>query len=124
MSIERTIESLVQAWNAQDIETIVSVFAADGSYHEPAGPDRAGRTHTGPAAIRAALARVFGRYPDGALTPVGPLVVAGNHAHCEWDFAWTSADGKPRVTRGVDIFTFERGKLKHKSAYLKQFTPT
>ncbi|MEQ8660403.1 MAG: nuclear transport factor 2 family protein [Gammaproteobacteria bacterium] len=124
MSTEHTIARLVTAWNAQDIESIVAVFASDGAYHEPAGPHRCGRTHCGHAAIRAALGRVFARYPDGELTAAGPLVVAGDHAHCEWDFAWTTPEGARRVVRGVDVFTFEHGLLKHKSAYLKQYAPT
>ncbi len=121
MTIEATIEQLVVAWNAQDIDDIVAAFAPDGAYHEPAGPDRCGRTHVGEAAIREALARIFATFPDGRIVPSGPLVVAGDHAHCEWDFEWTAASGERRVVRGVDIFTFDNGRLTHKSAYLKQY---
>lgn len=122
MSIEQTIETLVDAWNAQDVDTIVASFAPDGAYHEPAGPDRAGRTHAGAEAIRSALERVFRTFPDGRIVPTGPLVVAGESAHCEWDFEWTTAGGERRVVRGVDVFTFAGDKLLHKSAYLKQYT--
>jgi hypothetical protein len=121
MPIENTIEKLVKAWNDQDVETIVATFAEDGSYHEPAGPDSFGRTHTGPEAIRRALHRVFAAFPDGEIIPDGPLVVAGEHAHCEWFFDWTEKNGEKRRVRGVDIFTFKDDKLKHKSAYLKQY---
>ena len=121
MSAEKTIEKLVQAWNEQDVETIVSVFAVDGSYHEPAGPDSFGRTHTGPEAIRDALTRVFATFPDGRIVPDGPLVISGEHAHCEWFFEWGEKSGRKRRARGVDIFTFAGDKLKHKSAYLKQY---
>jgi hypothetical protein len=121
MSTEETLDKLVKAWNDQDIDTIVATFAADGSYHEPAGPDSHGRTHTGPAAIRRALEKIFHAFPDGRIIPDGPVVIAGDHAHCEWDFEWSANSGEKRRVRGVDIFTFEGGKLKHKSAYLKQF---
>jgi len=121
MSTEQILEKLVKAWNDQDIDTIVATFAEDGSYHEPAGPGSHGRTHTGPAAIRAALTKIFRAFPDGRIIPDGPVVIAGDHAHCEWDFEWTAKDGNKRRVRGVDIFTFEGDKLKHKSAYLKQF---
>jgi hypothetical protein len=57
----------------------------------------------------------------GEIIPDGPLVVAGEHAHCEWFFDWTKKNGEKRRVRGVDIFTFEGNKLKHKSAYLKQY---
>ncbi len=121
MSIEKTLDQLTKAWNEQDVDAIVSVFADDGSYHEPAGPDSLGRTHTGPAAIRNALTRIFATFPDGRILPAGPVVIAGDHAHCEWDFEWSDKSGRKRRVRGVDVFTFERGKLKHKSAYLKQY---
>ena len=121
MSTEATLAKLVEAWNEQDIDTIVSTFADDGSYHEPAGPDSHGRTHTGQAAIRFALEKVFRTFPDGLIVLDGPVVIAGNHAHCEWNFEWGDKSGNARSVRGVDIFTFENGKLKHKNAYLKQY---
>ncbi|MEX2482610.1 MAG: hypothetical protein WD928_17270 [Gammaproteobacteria bacterium] len=39
----------------------------------------------------------------------------------KWDFEWTDRAGRRRNQRGVDIFTFDKGKLQHKSAYLKQY---
>lgn len=120
-TIENTLVRLVAAWNAQDVPTIVAAFATDGSYHEPAGPELCGATHTGHAAITRALTRVFASFPDGVLEPAGPLVVAGDHAHCEWDFLWTDGRGRQRRQRGVDVFTFRAGLIVHKSAYLKQY---
>ena len=120
-TIEATLARLLEAWNAQDVAAIVAAFATDGSYHEPAGPEVCGATHTGHAAIGQALTRVFATFPDGVLEPAGPLVVAGDHAHCEWDFLWTDTRGRRRRQRGVDVFTFEDGLIKHKSAYLKQY---
>jgi beta-alanine degradation protein BauB len=121
MSIEATVAKLTAAWNAQDVDAIVAAFADDGAYHEPAGADPWGSTHVGHTAIRRALEKVFATFPDGHLVPDGPLVVAGNRAHCEWDFTWTDRAGRQRRQRGVDIFTFDGDKLKHKSAYLKQY---
>jgi len=63
MSTEETLAKLVKAWNEQDVDTIVATFTEDGSYHEPAGADSHGRTHTGTAAIRRALERVFRAFP-------------------------------------------------------------
>ncbi len=123
MSIEKTIGNLCDAWNEQNVELVVESFAANGTYHEAAGPDRTGRAHTGPEAIRVALKRVFGTFPDGRLVAAGPTVIAGDHAHCEWDFEWTAKGGQKRVVRGVDIFTFENGKVLHKNTYLKQYVP-
>ncbi|MCB1749211.1 MAG: nuclear transport factor 2 family protein [Gammaproteobacteria bacterium] len=121
MSIPATLERLITAWNAQDVEAIVATFAEDGAYHEPEGPERLGRSHVGHAAIRAILTHIFTTFPDGRLDPVGPLVVDGEHAYAEWDFAFTSADGQRRVVRGVDLFTFESERIKHKNVFLKRY---
>lgn len=123
MSNEQTIERLSEAWNNQDIEEIVAAFAPNGTYHEAAGPERLGRSHTGATAIRSALERVFSTFPDGHLVSAGPLVMAGDHGYCEWDFEWTAKGGAKRVVRGTDLFTFENGKVLHKNTFLKQYTP-
>ncbi|MGE0484484.1 MAG: nuclear transport factor 2 family protein [Gammaproteobacteria bacterium] len=121
MSIAASLERLVAAWNAQDVESIVAAFAEDGAYHEPEGPDRLGRSHVGHAAIRAILTQIFATFPDGRLDPVGPAVIDGDHAHAEWDFAFSAADGRRRTVRGVDLFTFENGRIKHKNVFLKRY---
>lgn len=123
MSIAATIAQLVSAWNAQDIDIIVEKFAEDGSYHEPEGPERQGRSHTGHDAVRAILEKIFASFPDGRLEPVGPLAIDGDHAYAEWDFEFSVANGEKRTVRGVDLFTFENGRIKHKNVFLKRFTP-
>jgi len=123
MTMEQTIAKLVDAWNDQDVDGIVAAFAPHGSFHEAAGPDQEGRTSTGPEAIRAALERVFGAFPEARIVPAGPLVVAGNRALCEWDWEFTTNSGNKRVLRGIDLFAFEGAKVLHKSTYLKQYTP-
>lgn len=123
MSIAATVDRLVSSWNAQDVDAIVDAFAPDGSYHEPAGPDRLGRSHTGHDAIRTVLAKIFATFPDGRLHPVGKLAIDGDQAWAEWDFEFTLPDGKQQTVRGVDLFTFENGRIKHKNVFLKRFVP-
>ena len=120
MSTAATLERLVNAWNELDVETIVSTFTEDGAYHEPEGPERLGCSHVGHAAIRSILTKIFTAFPDGKLTPVGPAVIDGDHAHAEWDYEFTAGDGRKRIVRGVDLFTFENGLIKHKNVFLKR----
>jgi hypothetical protein len=122
MSIPATLDRLISAWNAQDVESIVGAFAEDGAYHEPEGPDRLGCSHVGHAAIRAILQQIFTTFPDGRLDPVGPLVIDGDRAYAEWDFEFSSSDGRKRVVRGVDLFAFEHGLIKHKNVFLKRYS--
>lgn len=120
MSTASTLNRLVTAWNAQDIEAIVSTFASDGAYHEPEGPDHLGCSHVGHDAIRAVLARIFTAFPGSRIVPVGPTVIDGDHAFSEWDFEFSTRDGGKRSVRGVDLFTFENGRIKHKNVFLKR----
>ena len=121
MSIEKTLETLTNAWNSQDIDTIVGLFCSDGSYHEPSGPENLGRTHHGAEEIRAAISAGFAMFPDGKIVPTAPVVVTGNHAHSEWDFEFSDKSGATVRVHGVDVFTFEGDLIKHKNAFLKQY---
>ena len=123
MSIATTLDTLTTAWNSQDIDTIVSLFCEDGTYHEPTGPESLGQSHQGADAIRAALSTGFKMFPDGKIIPTAPAVIMGRNAHSEWDFEFSDkADNKIRV-HGVDVFTFEGDLIKHKNAFLKQYVP-
>ena len=90
------METLIDAWNSQDVDTIVGLFAADGTYHEPAGPENLGRSHQGADAIRAAVSAGFNAFPDGKIIPTAATVVMGNHAHSEWDFEFSDKSGNKR----------------------------
>ncbi|MGR8919096.1 MAG: nuclear transport factor 2 family protein [Gammaproteobacteria bacterium] len=121
MSTAATLERLVAAWNAQDVDAIVEAFAEDGAYHEPEGPEQLGCSHAGHDAIRAVLHKIFAAFPDGCLVPTGPAVIDGDRAHAEWDFEFSAANGAKRCVRGVDLFTFENGRIKHKNVFLKRY---
>ena len=121
MSIAQTLDTLTRAWNEQDVDTIVSLFTADGAYHEPTGPDSLGRTHAGHDAIRAALEQSFATFPDGRIVPTADAVITGSSAHSEWDFEFSGKGGQTIRVHGVDVFTFEGDRIKHKNAFLKQY---
>ena len=121
MSIEQLLETLTQAWNDQDVDTIVSLFADNGAYHEPTGPENLGNTHVGHDAIRRALQKSFGAFPDGTIIPTAPAVITGNNAVSEWNFEFSGKAGRKLCVHGVDVFTFENGKIVHKNAFLKQY---
>ena len=121
MSIKKLLDMLTIAWNEQDVDTILSLFAEDGTYHEPSGPENLGRSHTGHAAIRAALEKGFAAFPDGTIVPTKLANIADDSACSEWDFEFSDKGGRKMKVHGVDVFTFENGKIKHKNAFLKRY---
>ena len=121
MSVERLLERLTEAWNERNVELILPLFNEDGVYSEPAGPEKLGKTHVGHDAIRQALERSFALFPDGLIVPTCPTLILGVHAISEWDFKFSNRAGKLLLAHGVDLFTFENNKIKHKNAFLKQF---
>ena len=123
MSIEKVLDTLITAWNDQDTDTILSLFAEDGEYHEPVGPDALGASNKGHAAIRAAIEAGFQHFPGGKIIPTGEPFFDDSTGMCEWYFEFPGEDGNPIRLHGVDTFTFENGKIKSKNAYLKQFMP-
>lgn len=121
MPIKQLLDTLTKAWNDQDVDTIVSLFADDGAYHEPAGPETLGNTHVGHDAILQALKKSFALFPDGRIVPTAPAVIMDDNAVSEWNFEFSAKTGRKRSVHGVDVFTFDNGKIKHKNAFLKQY---
>ena len=121
MPIEQLLETLTATWNDQDVDTILSLFADDGAYHEPTGPENLGNSHLGHGAIRQVLRKSFAAFPDGTIVPTAPAVITGNNSVSEWNFEFSAKAGRKLSVHGVDVFTFENGKIKHKNAFLKQY---
>lgn len=116
---ERTAAFLA-AFNAMDLDDVMSHFADDGIYEEFNG-----RESKGPDAVRAALAPqfdgVFGdmKFIDEDLmidTETGKVMASWR---CTLDIK-----GEPTSWRGLDAMTFNTdGKITHKLTYAKTKAP-
>jgi ketosteroid isomerase-like protein len=109
--LERTIERYNDAWNAHDLDTIVS-FHAPGMVFEN---HTAGERAEG-AAVRDHIGRIFENWPDLAfrgrrLYACDGLVVS------EWTATATDADGRRLEWDGVDVFPFRNGLILRKDVY-------
>lgn len=116
----RLIEKLTDAWNAQDIETILSCFTADATYHTGYGQQPLGDSFSGADQIRNALDLGFITYPDGKLTPIAAYADE-NQGTAEWYFEFTNGDDQKVQIHGVDIFKFNGGKVQSKNVYVKHY---
>jgi len=109
----------VDAFNQQDLDSVVSFFAEDAVYE-----DSSGGSHCGPAAIRAAFAPLLAGDP-GKIRFDGEdyfAEVENNKVMTSWTLAMKSKD-KTMLMRGLDILEFRGDKLVRKLAYCKAATP-
>ena len=110
--------SLLNAFNAHDLEAIMEFFADDCSLDMPRGPDEWGQRFIGKAAVRDGLAMRFKGLPDVHYSDdrhwsSGSMVVS------EWLLTGTRLDGEKVRVRGCDHYEFRDGKIVRKDSYWK-----
>jgi ketosteroid isomerase-like protein len=108
------------AFNANDLDKVVSFFAPDGIYEEFNGT-----ISTGPDAVRAAFAPQF----EGAFGQMKfideDLIVDAEAGKVMASWTCTlEIKGRPAAWRGLDAITFDdQGRVTHKLTYAKAKSP-
>jgi ketosteroid isomerase-like protein len=117
MDLAAFIDRYDQAWNDQDVETIVSMHT----------PDMVFENHTrgvrveGPA-VRELLESTFADQPD--LRFRGRRRYIGNDfVVSEWTASATDAEGRKIEWDGIDVFPFRDGLIARKDVYSGSHTP-
>jgi taurine dehydrogenase small subunit len=115
--LERTIERYNQAWNEQDLDTIVAAHAPDVVFENHSAGERAEGEH-----VRGHIAEIFRNWPDLSfrgrrLYTCDGLVVS------EWTATATHPDGRRLEWDGIDVFPFENGLIKRKDVYSTSHRP-
>ncbi len=118
-----TLQAFSDAWNAHDLERLMSFMSDDCIFHAVAGPDLFGRTFRGRDEVRAGFEMAWKAFPDAAwLDPVH--FVCGDRGVTESTFCGTRTDGVRVEARMVDVFTFADGKIAVKNAFRKDRNPS
>jgi ketosteroid isomerase-like protein len=109
--LERIIDRYNEAWNAQDLDLIIS-FHAPGMVFEN---HTAGERAEGPE-VRAHIGQIFANWPD--------LRFRGRRQYArdglvvsEWTATGTAPDGRRLEWDGIDVFPFENGLITRKDVY-------
>lgn len=113
-----TLKAILDAFNAHDLDLIMTFFSDDCVLEMPRGPDPWGRRFVGSGAVREGLRTRFSGIPDVQYTD-DTHFVCGETGVSRWTLRGTSVDGQPVEVRGCDFFTFESGKIAKKDSYWK-----
>ena len=113
-----TLEAFSAAWNAHDVDALMSFMSDDCVFQTAAGPDACGTRVVGLDAVRKAFAAAWQAVPD-AQWQNGVHVVSGDFGTSQWTFTGTAADGSRIETDGIDVFTFKDGKIALKNVFRK-----
>ncbi len=107
----RVIEDFAAAFDAKDIDRIMSHMADDCVFESTSPPD--GERHVGHNAVRAAWQRLFADAAHARFTTESRFVY-GDRAVVLWRYDW--GDGH---VRGVDILLVRDGLVAEKLSYVK-----
>jgi ketosteroid isomerase-like protein len=112
------LQAFLDAFNAHDLEAIMSFFAEDCVMDMPRGPGPGGRRLVGKSQVREGIrSRLEGipdvRYEDDSHWRCGDRGVS------EWTLRGTQRTGEPIEVRGCDLLQFSDGKITRKDSFWK-----
>lgn len=114
-----TLRAFSAAWNRHDLAALMSFMHPTACEFCTAGGAHAwGTRHVGPEAVARAFAATFTQFPDARWLH-DQHFVAGGRGVSQWTFCATVADGSRIEADGVDVFTFQDGKIAVKNAFRK-----
>jgi ketosteroid isomerase-like protein len=117
-SIAEILKSVFDAFNAHDLDRIMSYFSEDCVLEMPRGPDPWGRRYVGATAAKEGLRSRFSGIPDVSYSE-DTHFVSGDTGISQWTLRGTSTTGVRIEVRGCDFYTFRDGRIIKKDSYWK-----
>ena len=115
---EKFLQTFAEAFNAHDLDAIMSHMTDDCIFQASAGPDTDGEKFTGQSAVRKSFEDVFKTFKDAQWSNARHYII-GDRGFSEWIFTGTKSDGSKVEVTGCDLFTFRDGKIAIKNSYRK-----
>jgi steroid delta-isomerase-like uncharacterized protein len=122
-SLVALLERHTEAWNAHDLDALMSLFAEDCVFEASGGDEVCGTRYEGERAVRTAFAEVFAGMPDAEWSGGRHYALAPDYGVCEWTLTGTLVDGRRLEVNGCDFLTLREGKITKKNSYRKQRPP-
>ena len=118
--IRETLAEICEAFNAHDLDRIMSFFADDCVLEMPKGPHPWGTRFEGRQAVRQGLASRFEGLPDVHYGDDEHFVDAERQTGMsKWTLTGTTPDGRRLEVKGCDFWTFRDGLVTRKDSYWK-----
>lgn len=115
------VDSVGDAFNANDIDAVMQHFAADAIFDHAVGPEVHGARFEGADTIRSVFAGLFDKVHSVHWETLD-CAIANNKAYCEYRRTAKYKDGSEEEFLSVDILTYRDGLIVHKDTYYKQRT--
>ncbi len=112
------LQGFLDAFNAHDVDAIMSFFTEDCVFDTPRGPAPGGRRLVGREQVRGGIQARFDGIPDVHYGDDRHWV-CGNRGVSEWTIRGTQADGARIEVRGCDLFEFSAGRISRKDSFWK-----
>jgi steroid delta-isomerase-like uncharacterized protein len=120
VDIRQSLAGLCEAFNAHDLDRIMTFFADDCVLEMPRGPHPWGARFEGRQAVRQGLASRFDGLPDVHYGDAEHFVDAERQTGIsKWTLTGTTREGRRVEVRGCDFYTFRDGRVTRKDAYWK-----
>lgn len=113
------VDSVGDAFNANDIDAVMKHFADDATFDHAVGPEEYGVRFEGKDTIRGVFAGLFDKVENVHWETLD-CAISGNKAYCEYRRTATHKDGTTEEFLSVDILTYRDGLIMHKDTYYKQ----
>lgn len=112
------LQEFLDAFNAHDVDAIMSFFTEDCVFDMPRGPAPGGRRLVGTAQVRRGIQSRFDGIPDVHYGDDRHWV-CGDRAVSEWTLRGTRRTGEPIEVRGCDLFELADGRIRRKDSFWK-----
>jgi ketosteroid isomerase-like protein len=118
--IRGKLVGLCEAFNAHDLDRIMTFFADDCVLEMPRGPQPWGARFEGKPAVRKALASRFEGLPDVHYRDAEHFVDADRETGIsKWTLTGTSREGRRVEVSGCDFYSFRGDRVTRKDSYWK-----
>lgn len=112
------LQALLDAFNAHDLDAIMSFFTEDCVFDTPRGPAPGGHRLVGKEQVRNGFQARFDGIPD-IVYAEDRHWASGDRAVSEWTIRGTRSTGEPIEVRGCDLFEVTDGKISRKDSFWK-----
>ena len=116
--VTTVLQDFLDAFNAHDLDAIMSFFAEDCVLEMPRGPAPGGRRLVGRRDVREGLRSRLDGIPDVHYGDDRHWA-CGDRGVSEWTLRGTQRTGESIEVRGCDLFEFADGKIRRKDSYWK-----